>query len=334
MSDEVFFDLEKNEELEGSYFSCPYQLIDAVFALIENGYEVIGCQLNDVNYIYLNEENFTIPIGNSVSVEEVIQEKNSADKYIRVLHTNDTGMTYDGFSAKDVIEIKILGNHHFSHIPPSAIIFNFDNYTVIRIRMKKIEIKDLMYGYPRTLKKLNVSSAINDIESWVESITGKPISRKEKPSNSYGNSYFAIDYDKKELINAHYIALDALMVPIIKELRNKGYETLGCCSGHYDRIFVQNTSIVPEESFASSTIDTWIIFSNESPLPTPPEGAKVEDVYKYYRISYSCEVIDENGVYKSAQVIKQEIEESVSKLLEWSRKLPPVDSLNHNRSSE
>ena len=45
MSKEVFFDLDTNKELEGNYFYCNTKLIDIVFALIENGYEVIAIDM-------------------------------------------------------------------------------------------------------------------------------------------------------------------------------------------------------------------------------------------------------------------------------------------------
>ena len=331
MSREVFFDLDTNKKLEGTYFNCNVKLIDSVFALIESGYDVIDCKLSDLDNIYLKEQNVSVYVKDNQGIEDsILQEGKDKDEYRRITYKDSKCIKYDSFSPDDNIEIKILGQHAFPNVPEEIKVLTFDDCTVIRIKVKKQEYEDNMYGYPRTLKKLDVSSTIREFESWIEKITGKKVEHKEISNSTYGNSEMAIDYNKKQLVNGNYILLDPLMVPIISELREKGYQTLGCCSGHFDSVFIQNTSIIPEEQFVSKQVESWIVFSNEFAVPTPPEDAQCSEVSKFYRISYINNILNNDGTYKSASVIKQEIETSITKLLEWAKSLPYANSVKHS----
>ena len=331
MSREVFFDLDTNKELEGNYFNCNVKLIDSIFALLENGYEVIDCKLSDPDNIYLKSQDVIVDVKeNQTNADDIIQEGKDNNEYRRITHIDSESIRYDSFSADDNIEIKILGKYNFSNTPEGCRVINFDDCTVLRFKIKKTEYEDNMYGYPRKLKKLDISSTIEELESWIDSITGKKVEYKPFINNSYGNSEMAIDYKEKKLVDGNYILLDPLMVPIISELREKGYQTLGCCSGHFDSVFIQNTSIIPEEQFIPKKVESWIVFSNESPVPVPPENAECSEVSKFYRISYSHSTINNDGTYKPASVIKEEIEESNVKLLEWAKSLPYANTITHN----
>lgn len=331
MNKEVFFDLDANKELEGNYFNCNVKLIDSVFALLENGYEVIDCKLSDPDNIYLKSQDVIVDVKeNRANVDDIIQEGKYNNEYRRITHKDYESIRYDSFSADDNIEIKILGKHNFSNVPEGCRVISFDDCTVIKFRIKQQEYEDNMYGYPRKLKKLDISSTIEELESWIGSITGKKVEHKEFVNNSYGNSEMAIDYEEKKIIDCNYVLLDHLMIPIISELREKGYQTLGCCSGHFDSVFIQNTGIDPEEQFIPKKVESWIVFSNESPVPVPPENAECSEVSKFYRVSYSHSIFNSDGTYKPASVIKEEIEESITKLLEWAKSLPYATTIKHS----
>ena len=331
MSEEVFFDLDTNKKLEGSYFKCNIKLIDSVFALFESGYDVIDCKLSDPDNIYLKRQDVIVDIKEKkVNVDDIIQEGKNNNEYRRITYMDSESIKYDSFSIDDIIEIKILGEHNISNIPEGCSVLNIDNCTILRIKIKQEEYKDNMYGYPRRLKKLNVYSAIKELESWIESITGEKVNHQKFVNNSYGNSNMAIDYKERKLVSGNYISLDSLMVPIISELRQKGYQTLGCCSGHFDNVFIQNTSIIPEEEFLEKKAETWIIFSNEFPVPAPPSHAKYSDNSKFYRVSYSHDLMNSDGMYKPASDVKEEIEKSVKMMLEWAKSLPYVNENKKN----
>ena len=302
-----------------------------VVELLENGYEVIDCKMSDPNNIYLKSQDVSIDNkSNQVNVNDIIQEGKDNNEYRRITHKDSESIRCDSFSADDNIEIKILGKHDFSNVPEGCKVITFDDCTVIKFKIKQQEYEDNMYGYPRRLKKLDISSTIEELESWIGSITGKKVEHKEFVNNSYGNSEMAIDYKEKKLIDGNYILLDPLMVPIISELREKGFQTLGCCSGHFDSVFIQNTGIVPEEQFIPKKVESWIVFSNESPVPVPPENAECSEVSKFYRVSYSHSIFNSDGTYKPASVIKVEIEESITKLLEWAKSLPYAATNKHS----
>ena len=331
MSREVFYDLDTNKVLEGNYFYCNIKLIDSVLALLENGYDVIDCKLSDDNNIYLDKQDISVDIKDTaLTQEDIIQEGKDIGEYRRITHSDSEVIKYDSFKPDDSIEIKILGTHEFSNVPEGIKIFNIDGCTIIRIKIDKISYEDNMYGSTRTLTKLDVSSTINKLNSWIESITGKEVTKVQYDNNSYGNSYMAIDYNNKQIIKGNYILIDPLMVPVISELRQKGYHTLGCCSGHHDSLFIQNTSIIPEEQFLPKKVESWIVFSNEYPVPQPPEGAESMNVSNFYRISYSKDIVNIDVTYKPSSVIKEEIEYSMNKLLEWSKNLPFSNSINHS----
>ncbi len=331
MNGEVFFDLDTNKELEGNYFNCNVKLIDSIFALLENGYEVIDCKLSDPDNIYLKSQDVIVDVKeNRANADDIIQEGKYNNEYRRITYKDSESIRYDSFSADDNIEIKILGKHSFPSVPEGCRVINFDDCTVLRFKIKKIEYEDNMYGYPRKLKKLDVFFTIKELESWIESITDKKVNHKEFIKNNYGNYEMAIDYKEKKLIDGNYILLDPLMVPIISELREKGYQTLGCCSGHFDSVFIQNTSIIPEEQFIPKKVESWIVFSNESPVPAPPENAECSKISKSYRISYSHSIFNNDGTYKSASIIKEEIEESIVKLQEWAKSLPYTTTIKHS----
>lgn len=331
MSREVFFDLDTNKELEGNYFNCNVKLIDSIFALLENGYEVIDCKLSDPDNIYLKSQNVIVDVKeNRANDDDIIQEGKHNNEYRRITYKDSESIRYDSFSADDNIEIKILGKHSFPSIPEGCRVITFDDCTVLKFKIKQQEYEDNMYGYSRRLKKLDISSTIEELESWIGSITGKKVEYKSFINNSYGNSEIAIDYKEKKLIEGNYVLLDPLMVPIISELREKGYQTLGCCSGHFDSVFIQNTSIIPEEQFIPTKVESWIVFSNESPVPAPPENAECSEVSKFYRISYSHSIFNKDGKYKPASIIKEEIEESIVKLQEWAKSLPYATTIKHS----
>ncbi len=331
MREEVFFDLDTNNELEGSYFHCNSRLINSVFALLENGYDVIDCKLSDTNHIYLRESDVTV---NNKSDHDIIQEGKENNEYRRITYKGEDCLKYDCFCPDDTIEIRLLGKYEFSNLPEGFNIYSFDNCTIIRIKIKIIEYEDKMYGYPRKLKGLDVFSALKNLESWIESLTGKQIEYVQTDKivqNNYGNSEFAIDMVTKQIKTGNYILLDSLMIPIIRELRQKGYKTLGCCSGHFDSVFTQNTGIIPEGEFIEKKVESWIVFSNEFDVPTPPEDAQCSEVGNFYRISYSNSLLNSDGTYKSVSIVKTEIEESIFKLLEWSKSLPYANDFKCNK---
>ena len=169
MSKEVFFDLDTNQKLEGTYFNCNIKLIDLIMALLENGYEVIDCKLSDPNNIYLKGQDISIGIKDKqINTEDIIQEGKNNSEYRRITCKNSEFIKYDSFSIDDNIEIKILGKHNFPNVPEGCKVITFDNCTVLRIKIKQEEYEDSMYGYPRKLKKLDEYHTIEELTSWIE----------------------------------------------------------------------------------------------------------------------------------------------------------------------
>jgi hypothetical protein len=174
-----------------------------------------------------------------------------------------------------------------------------------------------------------------DINKLIEMILSEGKTKGEYRRISY-TGLDSIKYDSftpsniiKIEFSKKYIELDSLMVPIISVLREKGYVTRGCCSGHHDKIYVQDTGLMPNEDdpYFLKDIITWIVFSIKDPLPVPPQGVDSSTFSDFYRISYDNKIKYPNGIYKPIEVIKSETESSNLALLEWAKSLPYVNDI-------
>ena len=324
---EVLYDLDTNKELTGDYLICDIKLIDIVLGLVKNGYEVVDCEVKDRDNIYLKKSGVKAQLGDKKTVKDIIKEGKRKNEYRRITHINKDYVKYDCFQADNKIKIRIKGKHDFPNPPKCCKVIHKGNYTVIEATIPQIEETDRMYGYKRKTKQLNDNYAIDQqLKPWLETVVGKKFDKVETPENSYGNSCFAVDLKKGSVIDGNYIAIDPLMVPIIGQLREKGYQTLGCCSGHYDCVFTQNTGITPNEKEVNKNAETWIVLKKDS-APQTPDVAEAEEYGDYYRIYISHKLTRDKKtgdvpIYKSVKQLRKEMGESILQLCQWSKELP------------
>lgn len=105
----------------------------------------------------------------------------------------------------------------------------------------------------------------------------------------------------------YLVQIDKLMVPIIRELNEKGYKTSGCCAGH------------PEQAeFAASGI--YIAFADEYDFDEPfPEGAR------YSKSRHTLQFTPDVEGYENLVKFQQE---TLDKLSDWVEMLFSVGELD------
>lgn len=185
---------------------------------------------------------------------------------------------------------KLEGNYF---ICPSILVNIINTLMQSGYKINDVQLKDVNTLY---LKDYGVNVSINqgqDINKLIEMILSEGKTKGEYRRISY-TGLDSIKYDSftpsniiKIEFSKKYIELDSLMVPIISVLREKGYVTRGCCSGHHDKIYVQDTGLMPNEDdpYFLKNIITWIVFSIKDPVPVPPQGADSSTFSDFYRIS-------------------------------------------------
>lgn len=105
----------------------------------------------------------------------------------------------------------------------------------------------------------------------------------------------------------YLIQIDRLLVPVIRELNRKGYQTSYCCAGHP---FFRSNNFIDQLIYIAfrRTYDFSIPF---------PNGSK-------YRKSGNmiCYDIPDEGIEWDADTLRIYQEESIHKLLDWAEALP------------
>lgn len=105
----------------------------------------------------------------------------------------------------------------------------------------------------------------------------------------------------------YLVQIDKLMVPIIRELNEKGYKTTGCCAGHPE-----------QEEFVASGI--YIAFAEEYDFDEPfPEGAR------YSKSRHTLQFIPDVNGYDN--LVKFQ-EETLYKISDWAEMLFAVDKFD------
>lgn len=106
----------------------------------------------------------------------------------------------------------------------------------------------------------------------------------------------------------YLVQIDKLMVPIIRELNEKGYKTTGCCAGHPD-----------QEEFVVSGI--YIAFADEYDFDEPfPEGVRYSKSRHTIHFTPNAEDCDDLMKFQ---------EETLDKLLYWAEMLFAVDEYDN-----
>ena len=105
----------------------------------------------------------------------------------------------------------------------------------------------------------------------------------------------------------YLVQIDKLMVPIIRELNEKGYKTTGCCAGHPE-----------QEEFAVSGI--YIAFAEEYDFDEPfPDGARYSK--SRHTIQFTPDVEGYHNLVKFQK-------ETLYKLSDWAEMLFAIDEFD------
>ena len=161
-----------------------------------------------------------------------------------------------------------------------------------------------------------------------------------------------LDANTFEVVD-NIIEIDDRMVPIIRELNNKGYKTTYCCSGHEDIIKVNyvpyylslNERLATDncitlgkyEDYKIVTtfvddIDIYVSFAEDYEFDYIPEGFVANKTIKhngneckkavFINKRFSIYKDKANMILESEENLARVIDESNQKLLEWARSLP------------
>lgn len=323
--EEIPFDLDNNKPIEGNYYAISSMLVDTVLNLKKNGYNVIDSYYPVNNYIYIKESGKEIPIINNDL--ESIKKDESKEEYRRICEIKDGKAICDVFSPKKDLYIDFTKGTKFSILPDGFEIVEMEDRTRLK---KSFEIvKENSWRTEGEISEIKSNNEAFILKKWVSEIIEKPLDVFQSNNNDkYGNSFYLFDRNTNEEYDSNYMFCDPLIVPTVMMLRDKGYKTVGSCSGHFDNIFVQDYGIYPEEPDYNSN-STWVVLLKETPIPYFPEG--VEDPEKDLPVEYQSPYISinlpnpvkkENGLYKSSNEIKDEILKSNKKMLEWANSLP------------
>ena len=106
------------------------------------------------------------------------------------------------------------------------------------------------------------------------------------------------------------VEIDDLILPIIKLLWKKGYETKACCSSH------------PEEANIAGSAGTYILFKHNYMFNEIPEGFEFE-VFQHENIYEDC-VISKRLTSNADIEAISEIGNNMIQLCRWAEKLPLV----------
>lgn len=320
--EEIPFDLDNNKPIEGDYFVISKHLVDIVLGLINNGYKVIDSHYPDTSYIYLKETGKEIPIIDN-DLNSVIKDENK-EEYRRICEIKDNIAICDVFSPRKDLYLDFAKDTRLPILPEGFEVVEMED----RLRLKK------SYDIVKEKKEISEIRSNNEVfalSKWVSEITGKPLEKFQSKNNDvYGNSYYLLDKNTNKEVDTTYMFCDPLIVPTIMVLRDKGYKTVGCCSGHFDHIFIQDLGIYPlDEPDYDKKNGTWVVLLKETPIPYFPDGVKnyeeavpVEYQSQYIDVNFPNPVKKEDGLYKSSNEIKEEVLKSNKKMLEWANSLP------------
>ena len=325
--DQIAFDLENNRPIENDdYYAVNRWLVDTVVHLKKNGLNVINSNFPDRDYMYLRESNVET---SNTNIEEVKKEGKQNYEYRKIVAAKGYKTVYDSFIPDRELYLDFSKDTVLPFIPDGFELVELKNC----LRLKKILpfIKRMNMDDKETLF-VDASTKDYGLSDWAKQITGKDIEPvKRNATDNYGNSFLVIDSKTNEEISTPYMFCDRAMVPTIMTLRSKGYDTRGCCSGHHDRIFIQDTGIIFDDSdeVVSRRIledDAWIVFSKEVPIPFFIEGSvnqqELDDPnYTFVRVSLETD-FKSGDIFKSSEEIQKELFDSNEKLLKWAMELP------------
>lgn len=322
--EEIPFDLDNNKPIEGDYFAVHFYLVNIVLSLINNGYNVIDSHYPDTSYIYLNETGKEIPIIDN-DLNSVIKDE-SKEEYRKICEIKDNIAICDVFSPRKDLYLDFAKDTRLHFLPEGFEVVEMED----RLRLKKsFDIVKEKNWREKEISEICSNNEVFVLSKWVSEITGKPLEEFQSKNNDvYGNLYYLLDKNTNKEVDTTYMFCDSLIVPTIMVLRDKGYKTVGSCSGHFDNIFIQDIGIYPEEPDYRPN-NTWVVLLKETPIPYFPDGVEdpekdvpVEYQSPYIRVSIPNPVKKENGLYKSSNEIKDEVLKSNKKMLEWANSLP------------
>ena len=149
-----------------------------------------------------------------------------------------------------------------------------------------------------------------------------------------------------------FIPCDFEIAEAIAILNEHGYETMACCSGHYNPGFYlyQNVDLSEFEECQNDEhviiidkrdngFDCWserlsahiyIAFKAKYDFGTIPEGFTLEDFHPAYSdydgMILECDVsyYDEQGKMKSMKAVCSELDNRQKSLCKWAKKLPKI----------
>lgn len=325
--EEVAFDLDNNKPIENNYLVVPNKLNQIVVNLRKNGFNVISCFYPDRDHIYLKD---SMVETNLKDIDSIKEEGKQNGEYRRVCYLANDKAIYESYTPNNYIYIDFSKDVNLPSIPEGYELIEMEDRYRLRV-MLNLKEENLSYfgdDRPNGLFIDHPSKELDSLTEWTRTVIGHELEMPQSQNkDSYGNSYFIIDPVTNEELNTTYMFCDTLMVPTIASIREKGYKTLGCCSGHFDNIFIQNTGVFPLDSYLMP-ITVWIVFSTDTPIPYLPEGMNAENVSHTPTsiwIGYQIQIKREDGLYKTSDELKQEVIKANQKMLEWAQSLPKVE---------
>ena len=316
--EEIAYDLKTNEPITGDYFVVSSRIADEVIALRNAGYNVIGSFYPDNYFIFYNESKTT----SSKDIKEIKEEGNKIFETRRITSINEDGVTYDSFSARNYFYVDFSKDKELPSIPDGFELIELEDRYRIKVSLP-IEKQKSFFGDGFIVN----DSPINEFRNWACQILNvdRVPSIPKNENDKYGNPYRVFDSKTNTEYENPYMFCDYMIVPVIQELRSKGYDTKGCCSGHFDNLFIQNTGVLPsdDDHFVMDT-STWVVFSGETPIQGVPNGVEYNTNGGFIKVIIPISSKKEDGTFKTSQELKEELIKDNRLLLKWAKELPSL----------